>query len=227
MYIYVSWAYLDAAERVAKSQSKAKTAKGKPTETSPVKPLPEYQKYLEALESKKGVVPSADANLLAIWFVVPSLGEVQLFELSSRVTGDKKLSVAVSARNWLVSTFSKVWNNDLSAPKSIPISFVGLHGLHDFFHNWAMACAAHGQPLPLDLWQASPKYELFADDKLLSFLENCAELQSTKEDKDKYQEIISKWSETGASAEIDSYILLTSALRLGFGDNQNGGKSAN
>lgn len=227
MNIYVSWCYTGVAEAAEtnrqdwyKQVEKSKTDEDKILKESLQSKycLPEYVEFCKAVEGRT-VDQAGDAvteNLLAIRFVVPALGEIQSFKLATRLAKDKKLPVAVAARNWLLSAFTGEWTGDLRRTEPFRVTFIGLAGLKTFLGQWATACAVHDQPLPVDLWTLTPCFELPEDAMLRSLLLACGEVQDEVDESDKYVSLVRGWLNSGASAERDSSILLATAFKLGL-----------
>lgn len=96
------------------------------------------------------------------------------------------------------------------------MTFVGLAGMAQFFDKWAQACGALGQPLPVELWRNTPQIELMDDGAIRDFTEACAANQMSPAARLQYESLVAGWLGTGTSAERDSAILTTTALKLGF-----------
>ncbi len=225
MYIYVSWCYIGTAEEAdsVRQEWHKKVENHKSEDDKSLKLaldiercLPEYAEFCKALESRKQADDFSPEGLLGIRFVIPILGEIQSFKLATRLPGEKKLPVAVAARNWIVNTCDGEWTGNLRRSEDFRVTFVGLPGLKTFMTRWALACAAHDQPLPVDLWHLAPQFELPDDTSIRGLLESCGKLQANKDEAAKYQGLTRGWFGSCASAERDSSVLLASAFKLGF-----------
>lgn len=227
MNIYVSWCYTSTAEEAEGSRQEwyKKVEKSKVDEDKALKEalqreqcLPEYTEFCKAIEGRK-VDQAGDAvteNLLAIRFAVPKLGEIQSFKLATRLPKDKKLPVAIAARNWLLNAFAGEWTGNLRRIEPFRVTFIGLPGLKTFLERWATACAVHDQPLPVDLWTLTPQFELPTDVSLRNLLLACAKTQDDFDESEKYAALVRGWFTSGASAERDSAVLLAAAFKLGL-----------
>jgi len=225
MYIYVSWCYTSEAAQAdnARQEWLKKVEKSKVEEDKALalalkleNCLPEYSEYLKATANRKMIFDSLTANLLGIRFVVPALGEVQSFKLANRLPGEKKLPVAVGARNWLLNACNGEWNGNLRRSERFRVTFVGMPDLDLFLHNWALACAVYDQPLPVDLWQLTPRYELPPSTTVRELITSCAANQEDPDKAAKHKALIRGWFSSSSSAERDSAILLATAFKLGF-----------
>lgn len=225
MYIYVSWCYTEEAaladntrqewlKRVEKS--KVEEDKAFALSLKLENCLPEYSEYLKATANRKIIFDPMTENLLAIRFVVPALGEVQSFKLANRLPGEKKLPVAVGARNWLLNACAAEWNGNLRRQERFRVTFVGMPGLDAFLQKWALACAVYDQPLPVDLWKLTPQCELPNNAAVRELISGCAANQEDPEKALKHKALIRGWINSSASAERDSAILLAAAFKLGF-----------
>ncbi len=225
MYVYVSWCYTGVAEDADSTRQEwyKKVEKSKNEEDKALKAaleletcLPEYAEFCKAIEGRKQPGDRLTEHLLGVRFVVPAMGEVQTFKLATRLPGEKKLPVAVAARNWLLNAFTGEWTGHLKRVEPFRVTFVGLPGLTTFLETWASACAVHNQPLPVDLWHSAPRFELFNDASLRDLVGSCAQLETDPAEAAKYSSLIRGWLGSCASADRDSAILLAAAFKLGF-----------
>lgn len=228
MHIFVSWAYLLKAENANEERKKwvtrclesdNETDKAFAASLDFKKCLPEFQAYTELLENKEQTVARLDeinADILAIRFIVPGLSEIKTYKLTGRLDGSK-LPVCLAARAFLLNNFVGEWTSDLNVPGFNKITFVGLPGLKQFMNQFAFACGALGEALPVDLWRRTQQVEVTDDDKeIRALIDACAYNQKTEEEKQKYRDLLTGWLGTGVSAERDSDLLITAALKLGF-----------
>jgi hypothetical protein len=225
MHIYVSHCYTGVAEDVdstrqewAKKVEKSKAAEDRALAEALQleRCLPEYAEYCKAIEGRSQANHPLTEHLLGVRFVVPALGEVQTFNLAARLPGEGKLPVAVAARNWILDAFQGEWIGSLRRPEPFRVTFVGLSGMDNFLKTWALACAAHDQPLPVDLWKSTPRLDLLPDVDVRSLLQACASLQDDEEEQAKYEALLRGWLGSCASAKRDSAILLATAFKLGL-----------
>lgn len=234
MYVFVSWASVTEATKAEEqragwlAQLAEEDAKGNKDLIDRITVehcLPEYA----ALEQVSGGEPltadTLNADLLSVRFVIPAMEKVVTYQLAKRMPGSEKLCVSLACRAFLLNTFAGQWTGDLTAPAaSRRLMFVGLRGLKDFLTRLAAACAAKGQPLPIDLWREQTVVELPEDTELRALIDACAYNQKQKSDQEKYRDLILGWMGSGASAERDSAIALATGFRLGLKGTQDGGK---
>ena len=228
MHVFISWAYLLKAENANEDRKKwIERASASENENDKAfaasldfkKCLPEFQAYSELLENKEQQVNKLDdinSDILAIRFTVPGISEIKTYKLTGRLDGSK-LPVCLAARAFLLNNFVGEWTSDLNVPGFNKITFVGLPGLRQFMKQFAFACGALGEPLPVDLWRKTQQIEITDDDKdIRSLIEACTYNQKNEEEKQKYRNLLSGWLGTGVSAERDSDLLVAAALKLGF-----------
>jgi len=228
MYMFVSWSFLSSAQKaeesrvgwveslISKDDDDSKALADKLTCKYC---LPEYDAYLQALEGNSDEPPEMDelnADLLSIRFVIPAMEKVVTYQLAKRMPGTNKLPVSLACRSFLLNTFKGEWSGDLTAPAQNRLVLVGLRGTKDFLAQLSMACAALGEPLPVDFWKNQPVVELPEDGELRKLIDACAFNQKRKSDQEKYQDLITGWLGSSASAERDIAIALAVGFRLGL-----------
>ena len=229
MFVFISWAYTDLAKkeeehRAAWVQSllnEDAEANQENTDKLTTKHcLPEYynlqQVAVEGEDDPSQAMDSLNANLLSVRFVIPSLEKVVTYQLAKRLPGSNKLAVSLACRSFLLNTFKGEWTGSPTKEDDSRLTFVGLRGLSDFLGDLALACAALGEPLPVDLWHKPSALELPFDDKMRVLVDACAANQKGEHNQGKYQDLILGWMGTGASAERDSGIALAAGFRLGL-----------
>jgi hypothetical protein len=235
MYVYVSWAYTDVAENadIVRQEwiQKATKSEGMTEEENQFvanlaleRCAPEYADFLTTLPTTSYdfftlPLDKINRNLLAVRFVVPSLGKLASFQLSKRMPGSDKQLVSAAARAFLLNTFTGEWTGRLSPSNSDRVTFVGFPGLNQFLSNLALACGALDNPLPIDCWMKTKQIELSREDDVRQLMTACASVNSkTPAEGDKYKQLITGWLGTGVSAERDSALLLSTAFKLGLKD---------
>jgi hypothetical protein len=235
MYVYVSWAYTQLAEEVDAVRKewieKATKPEGMTEEENKFVAglsselcLPEYHEFLTTLGNSSYdffnmPTDKANRNLLAVRFVVPALGKISTLQLAKRMPGGDKQPVSLAARAFLLNTFPGEWTKDLQVSGANKVTFVGFKGLSQFMVNLAIACGALDSPLPIDCWMKSRQIELCDDSSVRQLMESCAFVRNKDlEESEKYKKMITGWMGTGASADRDSTILLSTAFKLGLKD---------
>ena len=232
MYVFVSWAYTQAAEEadIVRKEwvDKASKPEGMTEEENEFvanlaieKCLPEYGEFIHALSNApydffNMPMDKTNRNLLAVRIMVPRMEKMISFSLGKRLPGGDKQPISLSARSFLLNTFPGEWNGDLQAPCSDRVTFVGLKGLKQFMQNFAIACGALDNPLPINLWLRSPQVELCDDVCVRQLVEACASQDKQSNDADKYNKALTGWLGSGTSAERDSALLTTAAYNLGL-----------
>lgn len=223
MYVFVSWAFVDKAakaeeQRVAWLSSLADADLEGSTELIEQLTiehcLPEYAALQQQSQGEPVQADSLNANLLSVRFVIPAMEKVVTYQLAKRMPGSDKLCVSLACRAFLLKTFTGEWTGDLVVPASARrLIFVGLQGLGGFLNDLALACAAKGEPLPIDLWHKQRVVELPADAVLRTLVDDCIYNQKQQPaDQLKYRGLILGWMGGGASAERDSVIAVTMGL---------------
>ena len=226
MYVFVSWAFNDEAARAEEKRAEwiaslvEKDAEGNAElieKLTAENCLSEYTALQQTAQGEALELDSLNANLLSVRFVIPAMEKVVTYQLAKRLPGGNKLCVSLACRAFLLNTFTGQWTGDLTAPTSAKrLVFVGLQGLANFLSELAAACAAKGEPLPIDLWHEQMVVELPKDAALRTLIDACAYNQKQPSDRQKYQDLILGWMGSGASAERDSAIALATGFRLGL-----------
>jgi hypothetical protein len=244
MYVFVSWAYLDVAvgaeerrvfwlkdmlekegldagsitfpgelsEESEESEEYSQLTDKLSTEFC----LPEYDAWLKARADNKTPIDRVNGNLLGVRFVIPEMEKVVTYQLSKRMPGTGKLPVSLACRSLLLNTFKGEWTGDLIKPGTDRLVLVGMKGIKNFLKDLAIACAALGEPLPVDLWQRQSCVALPEEKKLRELVDACAFNKQGESDQEKYKNLILGWMGPGASAERDSAIALATGFRLGL-----------
>lgn len=178
--------------------------------------LPEYAAWLKERQDNKTPMDEVNGNLLAVRFVIPSMQKVITYQLSKRMPGSGKMPVSLACRSFLLNTFKGEWTGDLTQPGTDRLVLVGMKGIKLFLKDLAIACAALGEPLPIDLWQRQHCVAMPEEKKLRELVDACAFNKQGEPDQDKYQNLILGWMGPGSSAERDSAIALATGYRLGL-----------
>ena len=120
MYIFVSWAYLNAAEAAEARRAEWEKGLSKKKEDVELSKaitqencLPEYHGYLQALaeagdEASQGY-DSLNKNLLGVRFFVPNLEKIATYQQTKRMPGSGKLPVSLASRAFLLNNFKSEW----------------------------------------------------------------------------------------------------------------------
>ena len=148
MYVFVSWAYTQAAEEAdifrKEWVDKASKPEGMTEEDNEFvsnlaieKCLPEYGEFIHALSNMpydffNMPLDKSNRNLLALRFVVPRMEKMISFSLGKRLPGSDKQPICLSARSFLLNTFPGEWNGDLQTQCRDNVMFVGFKGLKQF-----------------------------------------------------------------------------------------------
>ncbi len=232
MYVFVSWAYTQAAEDADTVRKewieKATKAEGMTEEENQFvaslaieKCLPEYHEFLLALSGASYdffnmPIDKVNRNILALRFTIPRMGKMVSYSLSKRLPGADKQPICLSARSFLLNTFPGEWTGDLQLPCNDKVVFVGLKGLKQFMQCFATACGALDNPLPINCWLRSPQIELCDDACVRQLMDACSVQSKDAATAEKYKTAISGWLGTGTSAERDGILLANSAYKLGL-----------
>ena len=239
MLLFLSWASVTTAENVYNATRIDGDAEQQVAAAASLAVVvPEYVAYLRERENysknqlEKGetvtVLPSRDEfndDLLSVRCVftqkdLQSSGErrkERAYSLHKRMPYHSSLPVSLAFRNFLVTTFPGNWSGRLDIPGHDKITFVG-YGLSEFFRRFAMACAAAGKPLPVDMYCHAKFVEMTDLDKSpTSLMLACASQPGiSEEDKQGYTRISDNWKGVGVSADRALDLTLTTAAKLGL-----------
>jgi|TARA_Y100000385_G_scaffold286864_1_gene349776 hypothetical protein len=227
MYIFVSWAYLNAAEAAEARRAEWEKGLSKKKEDVELSKaitqencLPEYHGYLQALaeagdEASQGY-DSLNKNLLGVRFFVPNLEKIATYQQTKRMPGSGKLPVSLASRAFLLNNFKSEWMGEPGYEAHRRITFVGLEGVKEFFQHFGAACAALGEPLPYDLWATDRIVELPADNFIRDLIDALAYNSDSTEQAQLYKNLILGWMGVGASAERDNAVAVAAGIKLGL-----------
>jgi len=221
MKVYVSWASVKEAEIGAVKLGEwadslsPKADKDLITSLKLSNTMPEYEEYL-AVQADAPQYDPINQDLLAVSISTPQLGRTVKYQLSKRLSGAGKLSVALAVRSHLLKTFSGEWEYDSEKPKG-NVTLVGLPGIHQFLQNLQHATAAMGSPFP----------PCFSKTKVLTLPNNtksvldAAAVNSEDDVKEKYVKVLTGWHPT-ASASRDNLVAVSYGMLMGWEVNTDG-----
>jgi hypothetical protein len=225
MYVFVSWAFVTTAAMAEEKRAAwvnsltEKDAEGNAElieKLTAKRCLPEYTALQQLTQGEPVEADSLNGNLLSVRLVIPSMKKIINYQLPQRMPGGGKLPVSLACRAFLLNTFKGEWTGDRTSPGNKRLMFVGLEGLSGFLAELAAACAALREPLPIDLWREQDVIELPQDKRLMTLIDACAYNQERETGQTNYQKLILGWMGSGASAERDSSIALSTGFHLGL-----------
>tara|TARA_R110000765_G_scaffold95705_4_gene180183 strand:+ start:381 stop:1067 length:687 start_codon:yes stop_codon:yes gene_type:complete len=225
MKVYVSWASVKEAESGALvlgewADSLNKQAdKDKDKELLEslklVNTLPEYEDYL-SVQADAPQYDNINQDLLAVSISTPQLGRTVKYQLSKRLAGAGKLSVALAVRSHLLKTFSGEWEYDSEKPKG-NVTLVGLPGIRQFLQTLQQATAVTGNPFPPCFDKAQV---LVLPDNVHQVLDAAA-VNSPDDVKQKYVKVLTGWRPR-ASASRDNLVAVSYGMLMGWEVNTDG-----
>lgn len=235
MYVYVSWAYTQKAEeadairtdwvnKATKPEGMTDEEKQFVADLAIESCLPEYSEFLATLSHSSYdffsmPMDKANKDLLSVRIMAPAIGKISNFQLAKRMPAADKLPLSLAVRAFLLNTFVGEWTGKQEGPKLNRVTFVGFKGLNQFLSDLAVACGVLDNPLPIDCWLSSPRIELCDDASVRRMMESCAfNHKNNTEESEKYRKIVAGWLGTGASADRDMALLLSTAYKLGLKD---------
>jgi hypothetical protein len=214
MNVYVSWAYMNEAQKAEERlatwseelNTKKKADKDLRAKLTPELCLPELAEFRQ-VESDAPQYDKLNQNLLAVKLVTPSLGRTVSYQLSRRMPGAGKLPLSLAVRSHLLKTFEGEWDYNKAAPAG-RVRFIGHPGTKDFLEALDHACVALGHPFPACF--ADAEVREYAD--VREVLDATAVNETDAVAKEKLVAMLTGWMGPAASAIRDN----TTILAYGF-----------
>lgn len=215
MKVYVSWASVKEAEKGAlklgewadsldpkKDKDLIENLQLKTT-------LPEYEEYL-SIQADAPQYDRINQDILAVSITTPKLDRTVKYQLSKRLAGAGKLSVALAVKSHLLKTFEGEWEYNNEKPAG-NVTIVGLPGIHQFLETLQQAAAAMGSPFP----------PCFSKTEVLRLPDNTKEVldaaavNSEEAVKNKFVKVLTGWHPT-ASASRDNLLAVSYGMLMGW-----------
>ncbi len=215
MKVYVSWASVKEAEKSALKLGewvnglKQKEDKDLIESLNLANTMPEYEEYL-SIQADAPQYDRINQDILAVSISTPQLGRTVKYQLSKRLAGAGKLSVALAVRSHLLKTFTGEWEYDLEKPKG-NVTLVGLPGIHQFMETLQQATAVMGSPFP----PCFSKTELLRLPSNTKEVLDAAAVNSEDDVKEKYVKVLTGWH-PASSASRDNLVAVSYGMLMGW-----------
>lgn len=215
MKVYVSWASVKEAEKGALKLSEwangldAKQDKDLIANLQLSETMPEYEEYL-SIQADAPQYDRINQDILAVSITTPKLDRTVKYQLSKRLAGAGKLSVALAVKSHLLKTFESEWEYKNEKPEG-NVTIVGLPGIHQFLETLQQAAAVMGSPFP----------PCFSKTEVLRLPDNTKEMldaaavNSEDDVKQKFVKALTGWHPK-ASAIRDNLLAVSYGMLMGW-----------
>lgn len=219
MKVYVSWASVKEADSAALKLGEWANSLDPKEDKDLIEnlqlktTLPEYEEYL-SIQADAPQYDRINQDILAVSITTPKLDRTVKYQLSKRLAGAGKLSVALAVKSHLLKTFEGEWEYKNEKPEG-NVTIVGLPGIHQFLETLQQAAAVMGSPFP----PCFSKTEVLRLPNNTKEVLDAAAVNSEEAVKNKFVKALTGWHPT-ASASRDNLLAVSYGMLMGW-ENKN------